>query len=390
MKEESQNSNSKNPGGDEVPQYVSDNIKREQEFGKNIIKFQGELKNDPKYREYFKNYNDMSWNGFVTYYAQQKALSLRFGDFHIKQNEKRDLKYYNEAEKNLWLIQQKKLFNLQCSWRAEKITLPGVEIIADFKYWEDHIKTCTFIEPITEDEFNTFMDYFNDPNYNPDTDYSFSFLSWQEYSTFKRELSADPDSDEGLSYPEWYFFYDSRMGTSDLINLPDVRGEKERFYFKLWQEDWRKKNPPKPNPKIDRRPNINYYTQNFTEEFMKTFEDSKTLKYYRAYKKGSLEHDDSEFDSILFEIQDIKEPIPVEENPDWKEAIKKAYKKYEHYKTGEQLENAFRDYQSRIKMGIGFSDDEIETDHMKKLCETNKKRLIEARVLNGEPPDLNF
>ena len=41
-------------------------------------------------------------------------------------------------------------------------------------------------------------------------------------------------------------------------------------------------------------------------------------------------------------------------------------------------------------MGIGFADEEIKTDHMKTLCEQNRKRLIEARVLNGEPPDLNF
>ena len=52
--------------------------------------------------------------------------------------------------------------------------------------------------------------------------------------------------------------------------------------------------------------------------------------------------------------------------------------------------HALRDYQSRIKMGIGFSDEEIKNDHMKTLCEQNRKQLIEARVLNGEPPDLNF
>ena len=121
----------------------------------------------------------MSWNNFVNYYARQKAMGIRFGVFYIRQNEKRDLKYYNEAEKNLWLIQQKKLFNQQCLWRAEKITLPEVEITADFQYWEEHIKVCSFLEPITEDEFNIFVDYFNDPNYDPYDEYSLTFLSWQ-------------------------------------------------------------------------------------------------------------------------------------------------------------------------------------------------------------------
>ena len=387
MKEESNNPNKNNP--EELPKNVSDDIKKTEEYGRNIVKFENELKSDPKYREYFKQYNESSWTGFVKQYAFKKALCLRFGDSYVKKLEKRELKYYNEAEKSLWYIQQKKLFNLQCEWRAEKITLPNVELTVDFLYWGKHIKTCPFLEPITEEEFQWFVDYFTDPHYDTEYEDFIMYTAWQDYYTFKRELSADPDSDQAISYPEWYFFYDSRMGTSELINLPDIRGDKESFYLKLWREDWSKKNPPKPNPNFDRRPSFNYFDENIIEDFVKTFEDKTIKKYYNAYNKLHPRHDEENIDHILFELQEIKEPVAIDYNANWKEAIKIAYRKHEHQKTAEQLENVFRDYQSKIKMGIGFSEEEEKYD-FKGLCEADRKHIIEARVLNGEPADLNF
>lgn len=390
MKEESKNPDKKNPEEKELPKHVTDDLKKTEEYGKNIVKFENELKNDTKYREYFKKYNESSWKGFVQHYAFQKALCLRYGDSYIKKLERRELKYYNEAENNLWYIQQKKLFNLQCLWRAEKATIPEIQITNDFNYWSHKIKSCPFLEPITEEEFQMFVDFFTGPNFDIEINSYTDWIDWQDYYTYKRQLSADPDSDVGISYPEWYFYYDSRMGTSELINLPDVREEKENFYLKIWNEERKKKNPPKPNPKFDRRPYLKYYTTDAVENFMKAFEDRKIIKYYQAYKDGSISHDDPDFDSILFEMQDIKENIPIEDNPDWKEAIKLAYRNYEHHKTEEQLENAYRDYLSKIKMGIGFTDDSPHEETMKSICETQRKYIIEGRVLNGEPADLNF
>jgi len=380
--------NKKNPK--ELPKHVSDDIKKKEEYGKNIVKFENELKSDPKYREYFKKYNETSWDGFVHHYARQMASCLRFGEFYVNKLEKRELKYYNAAEANLWHIQQKKLFNLQCQWRAEKITIPEIEITTDFDYWGHKIKSCPFLEPITEEEFNMYIDFFTSPTFDIEIDSYTDYINWQDYFMYKRQLSADPDSDVGISYPEWYFYYDGRMGTSELINLPDVRGEKESFYIKLWHKDWRKKNPPKPNPKLDRRPSFNYFDVDIIENFVNTFEDKTIKKYYNAYKQLHPRRNEENIDNIIFDLEEINEPVEIDYNADWKEGIKKAYQKYEHQKTAEQLENAFRDYKSKIDMGIGFTDDSKHEDTMKSLREAQRKHIIEGRVLNGEPADLNF
>ncbi|MFA7359580.1 MAG: hypothetical protein WC139_00950 [Candidatus Kapaibacterium sp.] len=50
-----------------------------------------------------------------------------------------------------------------------------------------------------------------------------------------------------------------------------------------------------------------------------------------------------------------------------------------------QLDNVFSDYQSKIRMGIGFAEDNVTNNY-----KFRKDIKLKARVLNGEPPDLNF
>ena len=54
-------------------------------------------------------------------------------------------------------ILQKKLFDMQCLWRAEKIIIPEINVSSDFRYWEANIFNCPFIEPVTENEIEIIL-----------------------------------------------------------------------------------------------------------------------------------------------------------------------------------------------------------------------------------------
>ena len=156
-----------------------------------------------------------------------------------KRHEEEQLKFYNAEEEALWEIQQKKLFNYQCLWRAERVVTEHVETEMDFNYWSRNIKNCAFIKPISDEEFNMYKDYYETKEVD-DFDETFKYIDWQDYHTYKEEAKGD---EETISYPEWYEYYDMREGTNALMLLPDIRGEKEGFYLDLLHEHKRAKKP---------------------------------------------------------------------------------------------------------------------------------------------------
>ena len=85
---------------------------------------------------------------FKKLYADKKAYALLYGDLYERIENKMALKYKEMAEEHIWRIQQRKLFDLQCRWRAEEIKLDGVELTVDFRIWEKKIDECPFITPI--------------------------------------------------------------------------------------------------------------------------------------------------------------------------------------------------------------------------------------------------
>ena len=65
-----------------------------------------------------------------------------------------------EAAEQLWEMQQRKLFELQCRWRAEKVTLPvdQVELSQDLRTWGS-IERCPLVSCITAAEVNGYLAY---------------------------------------------------------------------------------------------------------------------------------------------------------------------------------------------------------------------------------------
>jgi hypothetical protein len=85
--------------------------------------------------------------------------------------------------------------------------------------------------------------------------------------------------------------------------------------------------------------------------------------------------------------------IPIEAWHNWKEALQRAANKYRATKIAEALPLAYDTYLMRLNSGIPFerndrhpTDDASEERWKQKIIAD----IIKGRVLNGEPPDLDF
>jgi hypothetical protein len=85
------------------------------------------LRTEPRFVNFFQGYNATSVENFIRSYKWLKAFILQHGNRWLEKEEQESLKWINAAQKHLGYIQQKKLFDAQCLWRAEQLTIPEIE-----------------------------------------------------------------------------------------------------------------------------------------------------------------------------------------------------------------------------------------------------------------------
>lgn len=346
-----------------------------------------DLRTNPRYKDFFSQYRPDSVESFIKEYARSRSHWVEHGEWMLKQAQDYKNLYTEMAEDALWEIQQKKLFNLQCEWRAEKIKIPEVNICYDFSYWEAHIKECPFLPLVTEDEVELYIQYLhsNNVNFGPRWD----CLSWQDYEEFKELCQAEHEHE----LPEWYQFYDSRKGTGLLLTFPDVRGEKEEFYFDLC----RKKHSAPYLQKEKENPQLPYLGGMYSEEaqnFISQFETKHIMRCYEMYyhkREGKITiHDDMDLDNAIETLLNANETIALPPSSDWRQAIIDASMHYDARQIAEHIPQAYEEYKMKIEMNLPLTvSDENNTGSLD-TKQQFEKMLIEGRTLNGEPPDLNF
>lgn len=299
------------------------------------------------------------------------------------QNE--DLGWIEKAEDHLKYIQQKQLFNKQCLWRAEQLAIPQIELCFEFDYWEQNILNCPFLEPISSDDLELYIDFLN----QSDEQFDFYFeCDWQDYDEMIKEFRID---NAYSVYPEWYEYYDMRRGTGALMQLQNIRGNKEKFYTDI-QYQAHKAEHEESTKEFERRmaTNLNYYEDGFMDWYTTNYEDKETQKLYKAYEWYNRNNgDEEEIEKCVRLLFSSNEPIAIETNANWITAIKNAANKYRNKKIAEALPHVYQQYLINIEIEIPFATN--KHDEMFKDLKTNyAKRIIEGRVLNGEPADLNF
>lgn len=349
------------------------------------VKFEKELRTETRYQQYFKGFNDASIESFIKTYAASKAIWHLYSASYVKNMEEREMRWINEASEHLKVIQQKKMFDAQCLWRAEKVTFDEIEILYDFMCWESNVLNCPFIDPIDENDIELYQAYLMQTNTDPEMDLG---ESWQDYSEIKEAYNTN---NENRNFPEWYDFYNGRKGTGAYMLLPDIRGEKEQKYEDLALQKSAEENKQRNEEweaNRDKRPFINAYEDETLEFFIKTFEDKDTQLFYKAYS-SELQDDGGENDvsGLISFLSEATEPIPIESHHDWREAIRKAADLYHAKKIAEFMPAAFEKYQLHQSLGIAHP----EGKHFyQDVRNTYYNRILEGRELAGEPRDFNF
>ncbi|UOQ73551.1 hypothetical protein [Hymenobacter cellulosilyticus] len=216
---------------------------------------------DPAVAEWLQQFRD---NGarFLERYASERASALVDGRSFWDINQQEEANLVQEATERLWEIQQRKLFELQCRWRAEEVRLPAelVVLSQDFERWGTRIEQCPLVPPIAAAEVESYLTYLlSDACTDAAGDFG-RHHDWQHYERFRRYLllqaegqnpeqvrreagqHAEPGlggligmlDDFFLGYPAWYAHCDAAAGPPNLVlYLPNHRGEKEEYYRHL-------------------------------------------------------------------------------------------------------------------------------------------------------------
>jgi hypothetical protein len=350
-----------------------------------INEFKKDLRTNEKYKNFFGKYNPLSVESFIENYAIKKSRYITYGKMLSGFYENAQLRRQFEAEERLWEIQRKKLFDLECQWRAEAASIEGIELTTDFEYWERNTENCPFLTPISEEEFEMYNEYLLSEDFF-DFKMESKFLSYKEIKENYKEFGI---------LPPWFEYYDLRKGTGSFLILPDTRGEKEEYYLNIWQNF----NSSKPNSKKekshvneqDTRPLLKIFDLSVIEEFIRKYEDNKILEYFKLYE-SELHNSNDDIDQAVRILREAEETIPIESNYDWKSAIIQTARKFEQKKLSEALTVAYNKHKYRLKVGISQEPLENETNlkWIKEWSDEIKKKIIKARIINNEPADLNF
>jgi len=336
------------------------------------------------------------------------------------------LHYKKEALECLGNIQQKKLFNKQCEWRAGLFTHPTLETTYDFMHWEHNVLNCPFIDPISQDDIDLYIQFLE--NYLGE---NLAFLaSWQDYDTYntshltvtramnpveREQEESDEEEDEdyyedeeededvedeiGALMPPWYRFYDTYRGAGNYLLLPDLRKEKERFYhgigYREELEYWRKKLEKKP---LDTRHHLSLYGEENLVQFINSCEKDKkeVLEAYKTYL--DMHHDPFKpheldgVDDAIYYLRDCYESFPIAEGiKDWKEALIATAKQWQRTQTIRMMPSVFDEYTFRQECGIQQEiHNQTQEKTYREMADKYKANILRGRVLSGEPCDLNF
>ncbi len=276
---------------------------------------------------------------FKKHYSDEVAHALSWGPRHLWQIHRNKNPFLYYAEEALCEIQQKKLFDLQCQWRAEMIELKGIATTYDFEYWEMNIREAKFLSRITESELRIYMDYLKSSEYRV----NWKCHSWQNYTAIK----DDYHNNGGRSLiPPWYHYHNYATQNSSLLQLPDIIGAKEKIYLEKYDKFRTETLANNPILELtDNRPRLMADDTSLADFLVQFKYDNPLLEYIKGHNaetQGTIAwryyNDATEY------LVEEREPLPIEENEDWREAFLDVVYKYRNQKVANLLPDMYADY----------------------------------------------
>ncbi len=355
------------------------------------VEYLKDINENPKYKEFFNQYNQASIERFKEYFAGEKASLVVNSKYYIDHVENAESRFSFLAWEKLWEIQQRKLFDMQCLWRAKQIDIPEIKITNDFNYWSHKIEECLFLSPITSGEVERYVHFLENSSY--DGIFNFDHTDWQEYDDFKQHY-FDSESEYVQEPPAWYEYYEAVTGLSSLYHLPNVRGEKEEKYIKIARDQRnakeKEKNRNKPITPTDNKPDFYYYQEEELSKFINKFEEYK-IQYARECREKWYDvYDDKDLEEAIETLKLADKPIHLDGKMEWHESIIAASNNYIKQKIIERFPVVYKSYLFRIQNGLAFEKERGWREGIDHVGDYFKELVLEGRELLGEPRDFNY
>lgn len=375
------------------------------EFIKNAVKandrdrlqalFAAELQAVPAFQADMAAYRPQGVDQFVDTYTEIKAKIYLEGPAALQGQADTFLKFREAAAKRLWHIQQKKLFDLQCQWRAGQIDLPGVRVSWDFQTWEHYLDYCPFLPPLTADEVARYEAYLRSDYF----DYNENSGLWQSYRDFK--LSEDPDrrAESHNDLPAWYAYHNVVTGAGALLSLPDVRGEWEERYLRLYraERDAKRAATQSEAEKLPWPPEC--YGLGAIAPFLDLYEAAaelprlhrwrEAIRQKKALKSVELEQTEYWYYCILPEAG----AWPIKAHPDWRVALRQAGIDYWRTHVADALHEVWQEQEQNRALGLPVLQSERGRTPFEELDWDDDwyiQAVLRGRELAGEPRTLDF
>lgn len=344
-----------------------------------------------------QGYQPLFHDLFLRSYARVLDDLHRNSTIHEANLEYRLHQHDQEAYKYLWTIQHQKLFDLECQWRAELLTVPEARLTANFEDWHDYIEDCRVIPPISPEEvelLDQFLAQLSDPEALVLGNPAGSFWLHRRYPHMQ------DDDEEELS--EWTQFWDEHRGTAYLRQLPDVRGGKEFRYERAVRDEKRRANPSPPPAPPDPRPSVPTYGPGFdtlVRDLLRRFEPAILLRQFdirqqlEAHNAANAATDDDIDLPLALERLRNAGPllVSIQAHPDWRLAVIEAANRHYLDQLRAALPRVYEHYVQRESLGIGHAPaQEHHYGNPGENFEDLQETIREGRRLLGEPDDLDF
>ncbi len=357
------------------------------------------LANNPKVQEYLNGFKAHDVQYFKQAYPRLKAQFMQYGASLGDLPQQLQESYIQCAADRLMDIQRKKLFNLMCRWDARLIDLESIKISNDFLKWDHDMENCPLISPISQEEFDLYMEFVQTGEFEKDSEIS---IGHYDYYRDKEETYEDR--------PAWFKFEEHHTGHDSYLNLPMLRSAKEDEYRKRWSKERDRKTEimyetgEAKRFVPDERPELTTYYYAHLEQFIIHNESKEVLHLFRKhydYFHDELIRDNEEdeensrltqrAESIIHSLSGIKDKIAVEASDDWREALIDGFETYERNQVLHALPYAYSDYTMRKQLGITISkEDNDRRQFDMQLIDMVRDQILCGRELNGEPRDLEF
>lgn len=359
-----------------------------------------QLETDQDLHRWFEKYNKFSWKYFIDRYASTKHRALMYPTLYVNDFKPKTKEFNELAKKALEYIQQVKLFQMQCEWRAGKLKLPFVEISTDFEIFGWHIMECPFLPPVSLEEVELYCRFLALPEGDQFENYD-GVRDWQDYNAMKHEKNGETR----FALSAWHDFYFTHYGTGFILDLPNVRGEKEEYYcevaFKAKEKEEKKEQKSQPHVL---HPEFEKPTPNYEEDMMdfaRRYEEPDHVESVIDQIKAENHLDDFEYQDELYNyLKLITEPISFVPHHDWKESLRLTVIRFKKGKIIEALPRIWRQYNKDIgddpeaylhrRMAAADKDLVMELDGLVGWRAAHANWILEGRKLLGEPENLDY